>query len=233
MSDQFSPQGSVPPPPPGGQPSPYAPTAAGAPPQPGPPPAAPYGGQPAPAPPYAQPAPPAPPYAQPAYGQPAGYAPALPADVYSETVNLDQVLPPQQRQQLMQHQLSSFPTWLAVVLHFLTLGIFSVIYQGLKFSKLPKAKTDDFGAGKAIGFLFIPFYNLYWVFRFWLSLSDRINFQFRLRGQQPPVSRGVALAYCIVGLVPYVGFLVAWPILGPIVVGQLQSATNKLAAERY
>jgi len=185
------------------------------------------------APAYPPPAAPAPAYPPPpAYPQQPGYGGAVPPNVYAETTILEQVLTPEQRQQYMQNRLTSFPTWAVVVLHFLTIGIFTTIYQGLKFDKLPPVKHDDFGAGKAIGFLFIPFFNLYWIFRFWLSLTDRINFQFRLRGQQPAVSRGIILANCIVGLIPYLGWVVAALILSPIAVAQLQSATNRLAAER-
>jgi Protein of unknown function (DUF2510) len=153
------------------------------------------------------------------------------ADVYDERADLGQLLTEEQREQYKQHALTSFPTWLVVVLHFLTLSLFTLIYQGLKFSKLPEAKQDDFRAGKAIGFMFIPFFNWYWQFRFALGLTDRLNFQFRLRGKRPPVSRGLALASAIVLLIPYVG-LISWLILMPIVAGQWQSATNRLAAER-
>ena len=113
------------------------------------------------------------------------------------------------------------------MLHILTLGLFTVFYQGLKLSKLPLVKPSDFTAGKGIGFNFIPFFNLYWVFRFVLDITDRLNFQFRLRGQPPPISRGLALASCIIHVIPYLNF-VGWLIVEPIVLGQWQAATNRL-----
>jgi hypothetical protein len=153
------------------------------------------------------------------------------ADVYAAGANLGQLLTPEQRELYKQHALTGFPTWLVVVLHFVTFGLFTLIYQGLKLSKLPVAKYDDFGAGKGIGFMFIPFFNLYWVFRFVLGVTDRLNFQLALRGQPPPISRGLALASCIVWVIPYVS-LISWVLLMPIVAGQWQAATNRLAAER-
>jgi Protein of unknown function (DUF2510) len=153
------------------------------------------------------------------------------ANVYDEGADLTQLLTPEQRETCRYHQLSRFPTWLVVVLHFLTLGLFTLIYQGLKFSRLPVVRENDFGAGKGIGFMFIPFFNLYWVFRYVLSLTDRLNFQFRLRGERPPISRGLALASCIVWVIPYVD-VIAWLILMPIVAGQWQSATNRLVDAR-
>jgi hypothetical protein len=166
-------------------------------------------------------------------------APAAPirtfADVYGEGADLMQVLTPEQREAYGRHTLTRFPTWLVVVLHFLTIGIFTLVYQGLKLSRLPVVKHDDFGPGKAIGFMFIPFFNYYWVFRFALGITERLNFQFRLRGQPPPVSRGLALASCIVwvtGSLVYVTWPVAFLFLMPIVAGQWQSATNRLVEER-
>jgi hypothetical protein len=149
------------------------------------------------------------------------------ANVYDSSLDPSVVFDADQRARLMQHNLKSFPTWLVVVLHILTFGLFTLFYQGLKLSKLPLVRTNDFRAGKGIGFNFIPFFNLYWVFRFVLAVTDRINFQFRLRGQPPPVSRELALASCIVHVIPYIN-IVGWLTLEPIVAAQWQSATNKL-----
>jgi hypothetical protein len=157
-------------------------------------------------------------------------APGYSFDVYAEGGDPRQMLDPGQIEQFKRHGLTSFPTWLAIVLHFLTLGLFTMIYQGLKFSKLPRVKQDDFEAGKAIGFLFIPFFNWYWIFRYLLGLTDRLNFQFKLRGQAPPISRGLALTTAIVGVIPYVNLL-GWLFVMPFLLAQFQSATNQLALE--
>jgi hypothetical protein len=151
------------------------------------------------------------------------------ANPYDKFFNVDQ-LPAVQREAYKQHSLTEFAPWAVIVLTILTLGIFGVIYHGLKHSQLPVVKEDDFGAGKGIGFLFIPFFNLYWVFVFWLRLVDRINFQYRLRGAAPPVSRDLALAALIVSLVGWILFL-GWvgAILALVVAGQIQSAANRLA----
>lgn len=139
------------------------------------------------------------------------------------------MIPPQQASAAMAHQLGSFPTAVVVLLHFLTLGIFTMIYMGLHHGKLPVVAHDDPSAGKAIGFLFIPFYNIYWNFIFWLRLCDRINFQYQMRGMAPSAPRGLALATIIVNMIPYVGFVVGYIIMMPILVGILQSKVNELA----
>jgi hypothetical protein len=145
--------------------------------------------------------------------------------------SLDQ-LSREQRERFMAHRLTTYPIWLLIILHFLTLGLFTFIYQGLHFSKLPHAREDDFDSGKAIGFMFIPIYSLYWTFRFVHSLIDRVNFQLRLRGRQPRISRGLGTTSAIFSVIPYFGPLVTYVILMPIVAGQVQSAVNELARER-
>lgn len=124
----------------------------------------------------------------------------------------------------------TFSVGLGILLHVLTLGIFTTIYCGLKHSKLPKIKSDDFDAGTAIGFLFIPFYNFYWIFMFWRRLAKRINFQFKLRDLNPPVSLGLATTVCVLTLIPYLGGIINI-VLKAILFAQIQSATNILAEE--
>jgi len=148
--------------------------------------------------------------------------------VYEQGFDLNRI-PAAQREEFKKHTiLETFSVGEAIVLHFLTLGIFTMIFMGLKHSKLPRVRSDDFRAGRAIGFLFIPFFNFYWIFVFWLRLADRINFQFRLRNLPPPVTRGLVLAAVIVGIIPYVG-LVSWLILYSIMISEIQGACNLLA----
>lgn len=64
--------------------------------------------------------------------------------------------------------------------------------------------------GRAVGFLFIPFFNLYWVFPSYQTLSQLLN---RLMAQPRyatgrPTNTGMATAYCILNIcsiIPYLG----------------------------
>lgn len=156
--------------------------------------------------------------------------PAAVLDPYSRMFNVVQ-LSEEQRHAYSQHQLQEFPTWAVIVLSIVTLGIFGVVYHGMKHSKLPEVRPDDFGAGRAIGFLFIPFFNLYWTFVFWNRLADRLNFQYKLRAAPPPVSRDLAIWINVTGIAGAFIFFtwLAWPILACVSAAQIQNAANRLA----
>ncbi len=145
--------------------------------------------------------------------------------IYSSAFDLGR-LSNEQRRELGQHTLTHFPTFATILLHFVTLGIFTLVYFGLKHGRLPIIEGDDFKAWRAIGFMFIPFFNWYWIFRFWLRLVDRVNLQVRLRGNPPPVSKGLMLTAVITSFV--VNFL-SWAVLFPISIAQIQMASNSLA----
>jgi hypothetical protein len=157
------------------------------------------------------------------------------ADPYAESVDLKQVFSSEEREALKRHRLTpGVPPWAFVALTILTFGLFGTMYHQLKQSKLPVVKHNDPTAAKAIGFLLIPVFNLYWSFVAWPRLVDRINFQYRLRGHPAPINRAhvvPALALALFGwIVPIaaVAGCVWLLVLGAI----LQSAANRLATGR-
>jgi len=73
--------------------------------------------------------------------------------------------------------------------------------------------------GKAVGYLFIPFFNFYWIYVAYVGLVKDINVYCRERAIPAKVDEGMALAYFILLLttfIPYVGMVTA---LGSLVVG--------------
>jgi serine/threonine protein kinase len=128
------------------------------------------------------------------------------------------------------HSLRQFPVWGAVLLHYLTFGLFSVIHYGAQHDRMPKAMTSDPSAAKAIGFSFIPYFNIYWGVWNPLRLADRINLQHRIRNRPDAVSRGLILACGILGVIPYINILFGIPFWG-VGVYKLQKAINALAIE--
>ena len=126
------------------------------------------------------------------------------------------------------HSLQPFPTAVLILIHFLTFGLSSWIWQSRVHGNLPKIRPDDPSAGKALGFLFIPFYNYYWVFFTCHRLCVRLNEQRAQAGLAPDVPTGLAIGMCILLVIPYIGLLSVL-FLMPVFVGIVQSKVNELA----
>lgn len=63
--------------------------------------------------------------------------------------------------------------------------------------------------GEAVGFLFIPFFNLYWMFVASGGLCDALDYLLRSAGSTRTAPKGLSLGACICQFVPYVNLLVA------------------------
>jgi|GEM_PF-4984444 hypothetical protein len=69
---------------------------------------------------------------------------------------------------------------------------------------------------KAVGFLFIPFFNLYWLFIAHVGLAKRSIVYVNERGgaeQHISPRLGIALSVCMILTVPYVGYPAMWVLL--------------------
>ena len=65
--------------------------------------------------------------------------------------------------------------------------------------------------GKAVGFLFIPFFNLYWIFQsFWGWAVDFNSYTSERNIHAKRAPAGLVLAVCIIAVIPYANIL-AWP----------------------
>jgi hypothetical protein len=133
-----------------------------------------------------------------------------------------------------QHNLTPFPTAAAVLLC-MFVPFFSLIYYGMVHGNLPKRRPDDPSAGKAIGFMFIPFFNIYWTCFFWVRLCTRIDDERARAGLAPAAPRGLVIAvlWCHLGLmIPFLNILVAIAILVMLLLAaiQLQESINSLCA---
>ena len=126
------------------------------------------------------------------------------------------------------HHLTSFPVPVLILLHYITFGIFSFVWLGLLHGKVPRARSDDPSAGKAIGFCFIPFFNLYWIFFNCRRLCLRIDEQRVLYGLPPGNLRGMATTACIFQVIPYLNLLIGYTIIWPVYAGLMQSSVNQL-----
>jgi len=103
------------------------------------------------------------------------------------------------------------------------LGLLLSVYAGVvalvMWYKAWKAIQDGHARttpGKAVGFLFIPFFNLYWIFQaFWGFAKDYNSYLSRHGMSVAQLSTGLFLIYCILILVSLV---TQWiPVLGSVI----------------
>ncbi len=127
------------------------------------------------------------------------------------------------------HQLGTFPVAVAVVLHYVTFGIFTLVWLNLMHGKISRVRADDPSAGKAVGFCFIPLFNIYWIFFTYRRLCLRVDEQRELYRLRPGNLRGLATTVCILQILPYVNFLLGYTIVMPIFLGMMQASVNELA----
>jgi len=93
------------------------------------------------------------------------------------------------------------------------------------------------GPCKALGFLFIPFFNLYWIFEAYWGFAKDYNAYTARHGLQaaPKLPESLFLAYCIlilVSLIPFVDFVTIIPnfIILAIIISKVCDAVNALPA---
>ena len=132
-----------------------------------------------------------------------------------------------------------------IALHYLTFGVFSMIWLCLAHGSMPKIRRDDPSAAEAILSYLIPFYNIYWVFFNQIRLCHRINEQRRMRELPEKRLKEFAMAMCTITLLcvfavvvdrndVYSGlFLLYYIIVAPVYLGLVQHAINQLAIITY
>jgi hypothetical protein len=96
-----------------------------------------------------------------------------------------------------------------------------ILHRGWKAVQDGKAQTTP---GKAVGFMFIPFFNLYWGFVAWHGLMQEFNRLAVARGRlDQKVGEGMAMTVCVlqaticlsVFSAPF-GVVVLWQIIGAV-----------------
>jgi hypothetical protein len=115
--------------------------------------------------------------------------------------------------------------------------IYSTVIMSIMVYKMWKAIQDGYARttpGKAVGFLFIPFFNLYWIFQaFWGFSVDYNAYIDRHSIAVNKLPAGLFLTYAILSVasaVPYIGILpgIAAFIILMILVVQICNAVNAL-----
>lgn len=135
----------------------------------------------------------------------------------------------------MAHRLTTAPIGQFLLWNFLSFNIFGAVYLNLLHGRMPRLRHNDPSAGQAIGFLFIPFFNLYWMFFTYLRLVERLDEQRAMRAMRPAGLRKLALYNCILTLVCVflwflaVPSLVQWLFVFPWFFSQVLRDANALS----
>ena len=79
---------------------------------------------------------------------------------------------------------------------------------------------------KAVGFLFIPFFNLYWIFIAYAGLAKDANSFMEKQGLSKRINYNLAVAACVVSLIPYLNLLSF--ILFAILFYQIAAVNNEI-----
>jgi hypothetical protein len=122
----------------------------------------------------------------------------------------------------------------------LPIDILSVVFWAILHYQCWKAIPERFRSltpGRAVGFLFIPFFNFYWAFLTWPKLADDLaSWQTSMGNPRPTQLKGLAMTYAILfvlsftlGLIPVFGILltIVELIMFIILYGALVKAINR------
>jgi hypothetical protein len=85
------------------------------------------------------------------------------------------------------------------------------------WSEVPTDRRGDITPGGAIGKLFIPFYNLYWMFSVSGALCDVLNLALARVDRPSRVSKGITVSACVLGLFGNVGMIPDLAVVAPYV----------------
>lgn len=124
----------------------------------------------------------------------------------------------------------AYPVWVMVLLTIFTLGIYAQFWLNHWHGVMPKRRLDDPSTSRAIWFLFIPIFNVYWQFEALLRVSTRLDEELEAAGSFQRVPKELVRWMLIIGFIPYVGIVISGLVLAPIAVGMYQSRVNQLAA---
>lgn len=159
---------------------------------------------------------------------------AVPSDVYVQPVlsSLAPSLPSGQPRSI-----KVVSCWKILLFLLFTLNIYYLFWLYRVFKELHTRKATDLSPGKAVGYMFIPLFNLVWGFVAWKKLGDAIANAYSQAGlARPatgivwlvPISLFVAIALNLT--IPPAGTIVALVLLS-IELCILQRQMNRLAAQ--
>jgi len=104
------------------------------------------------------------------------------------------------------------------------------INESRRYNLVPSIDTP----GKAVGFLFIPFFSLYWVFKAFGKLPKDLNAIAKVKGSSTTMSEGIGTSLAmmsILSIIPFVGYVTAiiWIVIAPVFISQSIELSKNLS----
>jgi NADH:ubiquinone oxidoreductase subunit 6 (subunit J) len=124
---------------------------------------------------------------------------------------------------------------LMAVVFFILAVVAAMVWLHSAWSSVPEQmRYMDSGKwitpGQAVGYCFIPFYNLYWFFMASIGLCEAINRTMVAQGKPPKAPKGLAIASSVAQVVPYCNYLVA-PILWTVFMFMVDGARREMNSQ--
>lgn len=102
----------------------------------------------------------------------------------------------------------------------LPMTILGLIFQSLLHYKCWNSLPAEFRAttpGKAVGFMFIPFFNFYWAFISWPKLSEGLANWQSTTGIAPKNTKGLGIAFAVLFVCHWIFEILSIPALGVMI----------------
>ena len=109
--------------------------------------------------------------------------------------------------------------------------VFGLVWLYSAWSTIPPelrfTKSRSMSPGAAVGLMFVPFYNLYWIFAANVGLCDALDYGLMSVGSPRRGPRGLAITSCVLQVIPYANIFLA-PFMWIFFMFAADSARNEL-----
>lgn len=139
------------------------------------------------------------------------------------------------------HKLTPFSVTGFLLLHYATVGLFTIVHLNMMHDRLPRVRRSDPSGLVAVGFCFVPGLNLLWAFFTLRRLCVRINEQRQLQGlpaTAPQTMAVIVSTLLLCGSLATILPITGWVLLGatngiliPVFIAVLQASVNELIRE--
>ena len=146
---------------------------------------------------------------------------------------------PVQSGEVVDPDITIVSTTSTVLLVIFTLGLYQLVWLERTFRLLHARGLTEVTPGKAVGFYFIPVFNIYWFYKIWGEVGRGIEALYEDNQAEPPSTGIINLAYVglpigliISAFLPPASAMLNWTVMS-IVISRAQIWLNDLAERRF